>query len=80
MKRWLLSDLRLVCGYYQVRQLLQKEKGHVIASCRDPLSAADLSSLKDQHAGRLTLLPLDVTKENTIEVNHFNNLVMYYLL
>lgn len=54
-------------GLEFVRQLLQKEKGHVIASCRDPLSAADLSSLKDQHAGRLTLLPLDVTKENTIE-------------
>jgi hypothetical protein len=52
-----------------VRQLLEKEEGHVIATCRTPESAGDLSSLKDQHSNRLTLLPLDVTKETTIEVS-----------
>lgn len=54
-------------GLEFVRQLLEKEEGHVIATCRTPESAGDLSSLKDQHSNRLTLLPLDVTKETTIE-------------
>jgi hypothetical protein len=52
-----------------VRQLLEKEEGHVIATCRNPESAWDLSPLKDQHSNRLTMLPLDVTKETTFEVS-----------
>lgn len=55
---------------HQVRQLLEREDGHVIATCRDPDSAGDLSSLKDRHSNRLTVLPLDVTKETTIEVSY----------
>jgi len=52
-----------------VRQLLEKEGGHVIATCRDPENAGNLASLKDQHSTRLTVLPVDVTKEGTIEVS-----------
>ena len=54
---------------HQTRQLLEKEEGHVIATCRNPDSAGDLLALKAKHSSRLTVLPLDVTKETTIEVS-----------
>ena len=55
----------------QVRQLLRRSgEGRVVATCRAPGSAAELQKLKEEHApGRLTVLPLDVTDENTIEVS-----------
>jgi hypothetical protein len=54
----------------QVRQLLRRSgEGRVVATCRAPGSAAELQKLKEEHApGRLTVLPLDVTDESTIEV------------
>jgi saccharopine dehydrogenase-like NADP-dependent oxidoreductase len=54
----------------QVRQLLRmSEQGRVVATCRAPDSATELQKLKEGHApGRLTVLPLDVTDESTIEV------------
>lgn len=54
----------------QVRQLLDRNAdGKVIATCRDPSNASNLSSLKEQYGDRLTVLPLDVTKESTIKVS-----------
>lgn len=54
---------------HQVEQLLQKsEKGHVIATCRKPNEASGLLLLKNMFAERLSILPLDVTNESTIEV------------
>lgn len=53
----------------QVRQLLQKsDKGHVIATCRNPDTAPGLVDLKNMFAERLKILPLDVTTESSIEV------------
>lgn len=54
----------------QVRQLLRRsDGGRVVATCRAPGSAAELQKLREEHApGRLTVLPLDVTDESTIEV------------
>jgi len=54
----------------QVRQLLRRsDQGRVVATCRAPGSAAELQKLKEEHApGRVTVLPLDVTDETTIEV------------
>jgi hypothetical protein len=54
----------------QVRQLLRRsEQGRVVATCRAPDSATELHKLKEGHApGRLTVLPLDVTDESTVEV------------
>jgi hypothetical protein len=54
----------------QVRQLLRRsDGGRVVATCRTPGSAAELQKLREEHApGRLTVLPLDVTDESTIEV------------
>ncbi|CAN6356949.1 unnamed protein product [Urochloa humidicola] len=56
-------------GLEFVRQLLRRsEQGRVVATCRAPASAAELQKLKEEHApGRLTVLPLDVTDESTIE-------------
>ncbi|KAH1097332.1 hypothetical protein J1N35_014253 [Gossypium stocksii] len=55
-------------GLEFVKQLLEKnEKGHVIATCRNPTKATALLELKNQFAERLNVLPLDVTVESTIE-------------
>ncbi|CAL9172563.1 uncharacterized protein LOC103999084 isoform X1 [Musa acuminata AAA Group] len=55
-------------GLEFVRQLLEKnDKGHVIATCRNPDGATGLLDLKKKFMERLNLLQLDVTKESTIE-------------
>lgn len=56
-------------GLEFVRQLLRRsDGGRVVATCRAPGSAAELQKLREEHApGRLTVLPLDVTDESTIE-------------
>ncbi|KAL3742448.1 hypothetical protein ACJRO7_017859 [Eucalyptus globulus] len=57
-------------GLEFVKQLLQKsEKGHVIATCRKPNEASGLLSLKNMFAQRLSILPMDVTDESTIEAS-----------
>ncbi|CAI5527952.1 unnamed protein product, partial [Closterium sp. Naga37s-1] len=51
-----------------VRQLLQRSSdSHVIATCRNPAAAAALQELQSISGDRLTVLPLDVTDEATIE-------------
>ncbi|CAN6338903.1 unnamed protein product [Urochloa humidicola] len=59
-------------GLEFVRQLLRRsDQGRVVATCRSPASAAELQKLKEEHApGRLTVVPLDVTDESTIEVRN----------
>ncbi|KAH0458246.1 hypothetical protein IEQ34_013561 [Dendrobium chrysotoxum] len=55
-------------GLEFVRQLLEKSnKGHVIATCRNPGGATNLLELKEKFGDRLNILPLDVTDESTIE-------------
>ncbi|XP_078438424.1 NAD(P)-binding Rossmann-fold superfamily protein isoform X1 [Wolffia australiana] len=55
-------------GLEFVRQLLEnKEKGKVIATCRDPSRATALQELKSKYFDRLDILALDVTNENTIQ-------------
>ncbi|KAL0914481.1 hypothetical protein M5K25_014830 [Dendrobium thyrsiflorum] len=55
-------------GLEFVRQLLEKsDKGHVIATCRNPGGATNLLELKEKFGDRLNILPLDVTDESTIE-------------
>jgi NAD(P)-dependent dehydrogenase (short-subunit alcohol dehydrogenase family) len=50
-----------------VRQALASARcGRVVATCRDPAAAAALRAVADHAAGRLTLLPLDVTDEASI--------------
>ncbi|BBH01227.1 NAD(P)-binding Rossmann-fold superfamily protein [Prunus dulcis] len=51
----------------RVKQLLEKEKGHVIATCRNPSGATSLLHLKSKFAERLSILQLDVTNESIIE-------------
>lgn len=55
-------------GLALVEQLLKRHPtGRVIATCRDPMGAQHLDALHDQSGGRLEVLKLDVTKEETIE-------------
>ncbi|CAI5461357.1 unnamed protein product [Closterium sp. Yama58-4] len=56
-------------GLELVRQLLQRSSdSHVIATCRNPAAAAALQELQSSSSGdRLTILPLDVTDEASIE-------------
>uniref|UniRef100_A0A2C9UKT5 Uncharacterized protein n=1 Tax=Manihot esculenta TaxID=3983 RepID=A0A2C9UKT5_MANES len=51
-----------------VKQLLEKnEKGHVIATCRNPNGAMGLLDLKNKFPERLDILQLDLTIESSIE-------------
>lgn len=55
-------------GLEFVKQLLgANAKGHVVATCRNPEGATGLLELKKKFTDRLNILPLDVTKESTIE-------------
>ncbi|XP_062082178.1 uncharacterized protein LOC133788637 [Humulus lupulus] len=55
-------------GLEFVKQLLEKDdKGHVVATCRNPSRAKGLHDLQNKFAERLSILPLDVTVESTIE-------------
>jgi NAD(P)-dependent dehydrogenase (short-subunit alcohol dehydrogenase family) len=54
-------------GLEFVRQCLAESRvGHVLATCRSPANAADLATLAATAAGRLTVLALDVTDEDSI--------------
>ncbi|XP_010537385.1 PREDICTED: uncharacterized protein LOC104812095 isoform X2 [Tarenaya hassleriana] len=55
-------------GLEFVRQLLENnDKGHVVATCRNPKGATGLLDLKHSFSERLCIKQLDVTQENTIE-------------
>ncbi|EOA17038.1 hypothetical protein CARUB_v10005273mg [Capsella rubella] len=55
-------------GLEFVRQLLENnEKGYVVATCRNPKEATNLSDLKNRFSERLVIQKLDVTDEATIE-------------
>ncbi|WOG87122.1 hypothetical protein DCAR_0206345 [Daucus carota subsp. sativus] len=55
-------------GLEFAKQLLEKnEKGHVIATCRDPSGASGLIQLKERFSERLEIQRLDLTDERTIE-------------
>ncbi|GMY33532.1 putative oxidoreductase [Fagus crenata] len=57
-------------GLQFVKQLLEKnEKGHVVATCRNPDAASGLLDLKNRFAERLSILQLDLTNESTIEAS-----------
>ncbi|KAJ6332558.1 hypothetical protein OIU77_008596 [Salix suchowensis] len=57
-------------GLEFVKQLLEKnDKGHVVATCRNPDRATGLVDLKDKFAERLNIVPLDLTIESTIEAS-----------
>ncbi|KAJ6293451.1 hypothetical protein OIU78_025431 [Salix suchowensis] len=57
-------------GLEFVKQVLEKnDKGHVVATCRNPDRATGLVDLKDKFAERLNIVPLDLTIESTIEAS-----------
>ncbi|KAL3344156.1 hypothetical protein AABB24_023543, partial [Solanum stoloniferum] len=55
-------------GLEFVRQLLEKkDKGYIVATCRNPSGATGLLELKNKFPERLDIHPLDLTVESTIE-------------
>ncbi|CAJ2657845.1 unnamed protein product [Trifolium pratense] len=55
-------------GLEFVKQLLENnDKGHVIATCRNPNTSTGLLHLKDRFDDCLQILPLDLTIESSIE-------------
>ncbi|XP_061370468.1 uncharacterized protein LOC133313156 isoform X1 [Gastrolobium bilobum] len=56
-------------GLEFVKQLLENDKGHVIATCRNPSASTGLIHLKDKFADRLGILQLDLTVESSIEAS-----------
>ncbi|KAG6398127.1 hypothetical protein SASPL_139579 [Salvia splendens] len=55
-------------GLEFVKQLLEKSnKGHVVATCRNPSKATELHELKNKFAERLDIHQLDLTIDSTIE-------------
>lgn len=55
-------------GLEFVKQLLERDqKGHVLATCRNPDRSTGLHDLKSKFTDRLGIIKLDVTVESTIE-------------
>ena len=55
-------------GLEHVKQLLQKAKVHVVATVRQAANAEDLNKLAHQHQGRVSVVQLDISDEQSIEV------------
>jgi len=54
-------------GLEFVRQLLERPGYQVIATCRQPERAEGLAGLREAHAGRLQVVPLDLLEPESIE-------------
>ncbi|KAK9866378.1 hypothetical protein WJX84_003914 [Apatococcus fuscideae] len=54
-------------GLEYAKQLLSRPGHRVIGTCRDPGSAHELQKLQDSSKGRLSIVRLDVTDEQTIQ-------------
>ncbi len=66
MKTILATGASRGIGLEWTRQCL--DRGHrLIATCRNPEGAGDLSALQDSHADRLEVLPLDVEDETSVQ-------------
>ena len=53
-------------GLEFVRQLTDNPRNIVVASCRSPETASALQALREEHKGRLYVISLDVSKEESI--------------
>ena len=63
---FLLTAASRGLGLELAQQLLRKTDGHVVATCRDPDSAAALQDLAQVHRDRLSIIQLDVADQNSI--------------
>ena len=66
MKTILITGANRGVGLEMTRQLLQRGE-RVIATCRQPAKAEALQVLDDQFSDQLTILPLDVTNQGSIQ-------------
>ncbi|RPD61753.1 NAD-P-binding protein [Lentinus tigrinus ALCF2SS1-7] len=63
---WLITGANRGIGLELVKQLLQSPSNTVIAGCRSPSKAADLQGLAAQANGRLHLVALDVSSQESV--------------
>lgn len=59
--------------------LEKSNKGHVVATCRNPSKATGLLDLKNKFAERLDIHQLDLTIDSTIEVSICRGLIMFFV-
>jgi NAD(P)-dependent dehydrogenase (short-subunit alcohol dehydrogenase family) len=69
MQRVLITGSNRGIGLEFARQLLERGD-HVFAACRTPDAATKLHALAATHGDRLSVLPLDVTDQATIDASH----------
>ncbi|RDX40861.1 C-factor [Lentinus brumalis] len=63
---WLITGASRGIGLELTRQLLTNPSNIVVATCRNPPSAKDLSALKDSARGTLHIAQIDVSDEDSI--------------
>ena len=66
-ERILITGANRGIGLATVREYLKQGDVHLFAVCRNPDSAQELQSLAQQHPNSLTLIPLEVTDQASIE-------------
>lgn len=69
MESVLITGANRGIGLGVVRTLLDDSDARVFATVRNPDNADDLNELRTRHADRLTILPLDVTDEQSIKAS-----------
>lgn len=59
-------------GIEHVKQLLEKTKVMIVATARQPTKAEELNELHKQYSDRLSIIELDTSSEESIEVFHMH--------
>ncbi len=67
MRRILITGSNRGVGLELVERYLQHTDTFIFATCRHPLSAAELQALAKQHPDRLRIIQLDVTDQHSID-------------
>jgi NAD(P)-dependent dehydrogenase (short-subunit alcohol dehydrogenase family) len=67
LRRILITGANRGIGLEMVERYMARGDAQVFATCRNPAGATALMALAEQHAGRLTVLGLDVTDQAAVE-------------
>jgi NAD(P)-dependent dehydrogenase (short-subunit alcohol dehydrogenase family) len=67
-ERILITGANRGIGMATVREYLKQNGVHIFATCRNPDSAQELQSLAQHHPNSLTIIPLEVTDQSSIEM------------
>jgi len=67
MERILITGTNRGIGFALVQAYLTPGNAHLFAACRDPDTADNLQTLAQQHLDNLTIVPLEVTNQQSID-------------